>query len=188
MSKVGMKLKNFHLWLNRNYEGVRFWVALVVGIIVLITLLASIQENRRQNKTEVEEVKAVVREIRGGVDAVNENSKKQTIILCTIILRDGLALEEAEARSIEEICEQEVRRFDAAAAERTGTENTNPSSEEPQAPAQNNPPSSTENPQPNNPPEPPEEPEEPPEPPDPPQSILPIVDDPIVGCIGGFCI
>lgn len=177
---MSTRLKRFQLWLNKNYVGLRSWIGVLFGIVILIVLFANIQENRKQNTAHLDEVESVIKEVRKGVDDVNENAKKQTIILCTIILRDGLDLEKEEARNIEEICEQEVRRFDAATAERTGEQNTNSSSVTPPPPSD----TSQSSPQTNTggggtSPE---------EPDDPPQSILPIVNSPIIGCALGICL
>lgn len=113
-------IRNIQLWIHRHYDGVKLTLAIVTLFILVIGLLLQNQVLLRQsentekavNETQqtTEQLKRFTQSVAGAVDELKEDNKRQTIILCTIILRGNLELSAEDAQSIQQICEQEVER------------------------------------------------------------------------------
>jgi hypothetical protein len=162
---------------------------IMAGIAILATCTAVGFWASRDVDThrETEDTNNIVRSIEEAVKQINDNASKNTIILCTIILSQNVTISEEDKAEVEAICKQRVNGVQATQT----TEDTAPSnpvnvpsrtSDTQSSPVSfpNNNSTSTAM-QPNNSQQPTNQP--PSEPPDEPESLLPLVKEPVVGCV-----
>lgn len=114
------KVRKLQFWLHRHYDGVKLSLAittlfvLVGGIFAQNQILLRQSENTqiavKETQATTEQLELFTRSVANAVDELKDDNKRQTVILCTIILRGNLDLSQQDADAVREICEREVER------------------------------------------------------------------------------
>lgn len=178
-------LKKIQVWLNtdNHYEVVRFWIAMAVAAIVVVVLLLQTNSLKVQNETLKKQNDSIL----GLTRATKDNSDRnilytECISKIFIVPRDpnrGIAGDIDDPRTAVENCRIEAGLPEEAPTPEQGSAPSNEPSQERNSQPQNQKGQSNQDKP---------KPEEPEEPPEPPQSIIPILDEPILGCQLGLCL
>lgn len=130
-------VQKLQLWIHHHYDGIKLFLIIVTLSVVLVGIYAqgaSNEQRSRENAAAIAEIQkntesidSFTRGVKGAVDDLKADNLNQTVILCTIILRGNLSLNENDAVEIEKICEEEVQRAinERAELEREGQSESN---------------------------------------------------------------
>lgn len=108
MKDIG-RIKKAQLWLHNNYEVTRFWVAMVVAVIVVFTLMAqdrrvteAVELNRKVIESQSQQLKSIINELK------DDNERQTQLISCLLAIHgdsDSISTED-EARCRQEATQQ----------------------------------------------------------------------------------
>lgn len=186
-------MKRVQVFVHKNYESIKLVLLVIIFLMAFVTITHQIQKNNQDAIDRAEAVESVLDADRQIIDAIKNETNEQTVIinrqfraLCILIIetsgQEGLQKLDPDSRAR---CEQlaEDTEFIEDGTTRGNSLGTRDSRQRPlgsqsASSSNNTPPSQT--PQHENPQNPPSNPEPPKQ-----QSIIPLVDEPVIGCLTG---
>jgi K+-sensing histidine kinase KdpD len=125
------RLKRTSNWIAANAKDIRTIIFIFLVALIILTFMNLVQAQNTREQDQVKQAAAnakVLKELAAQAKTRNNNVEKlikdnaeQTLILCTIILRDSTNLTPAETTSIETICNQQIEQISDGFALSGGT-------------------------------------------------------------------
>lgn len=125
-------LKNFQLWLNQHYEGVRFYIGIVTMIVVIVVLLgqnAALEEQIEETKTQDMRQAEAILKVLGALDkntqrVIDDGDKRTGLIICLLAIHgESNQISEEDKARCQQVADNEIENIES------NTNNSRPTSE-----------------------------------------------------------
>lgn len=178
-----MNVKHLQLWVHKHYDGIKLVMLSIILLFATLTFLqfsqASVREAEERATQAVKEAEDRSRSVQRGLDALRENTtnindntnRVAALIACLLEIHGEEQVISPEDR---EACQKLSDGAEKDFKTSNNAENQEEDTPKEEVRRQETTPPPAPKPQPQ--PDPPEE-------PDPPTSILPLVEEPVIGCI-----
>lgn len=102
---------------RKYYDLIKLVILLFIATITVIAIFQQLEDSRRQTEALSDSTVSIVEEVKDNTQQIISNAERNTLILCTLIIRGNVSLNDQEITEIENICNQEINRANLSAEE-----------------------------------------------------------------------